>query len=129
MDFPGDFVVAPLTRVFVSELSADGSALGFTTVLDQAGRSPLRGLAIGDDGVTHYAGAVEGPWTVYLVGLDTAEGCAADFNGDGSLDVLDFVDFQAAWQAQDPAADCDGSGTFDVLDFVCYQNLFTGGCL
>ena len=55
-------------------------------------------------------------------------GCAADINGDGVLDVLDFVAFQNAWQAQDPIADCDASGTWDILDFVCYQNLFQQGC-
>lgn len=54
--------------------------------------------------------------------------CPADVNGDGALDVLDFVAFQVAWQAQDPAADCDASGDFDVLDFVCFQGLFIEGC-
>ena len=55
-------------------------------------------------------------------------GCAADFNGDGLVDVLDFVAFQLAWQAGDPSADCDASGTFDVIDFVCFQRLFVLGC-
>jgi hypothetical protein len=127
-DFPGDFVVGPQTRVFVSELSADGSALGFTTVIETNSPGTGYGLAIGPDGDTHFAGAINLPRDVYVVGLDTAEGCAADFNGDGSLDVLDFVTFQEAWQAQDPAADCDGSGTFDVLDFVCFQQVFVAGC-
>jgi hypothetical protein len=54
--------------------------------------------------------------------------CPADFNGDGTLSVLDFVAFQLAWQAGDPSADCDASGTFDVVDFVCFQGLFQDGC-
>ena len=54
--------------------------------------------------------------------------CPGDFNGDGSLDVLDFVAFQGAWQAGDPSADCDDSGTFDIIDFVCFQGLFVAGC-
>lgn len=54
--------------------------------------------------------------------------CAADFNGDGVLNVLDFVAFQLAWQNSDPAADCDASGEFDVLDFVCFQQRFGEGC-
>jgi hypothetical protein len=57
-----------------------------------------------------------------------AQGCGADFNGDGNLNVLDFVAFQLAWVDQDPAADCDNSGTFNVLDFVCFQQLFVAGC-
>jgi uncharacterized membrane protein len=56
------------------------------------------------------------------------EGCAADFNGDGALNILDFVAFQNAFTAQDPAADCDGNGAFNILDFVCFQGLFQGGC-
>jgi len=55
-------------------------------------------------------------------------GCGADVNGDGVLNVLDFVAFQLAWQAQEPIADCDGNGAFDVLDFVCFQLLFVEGC-
>jgi hypothetical protein len=55
-------------------------------------------------------------------------GCLGDFNGDGTLNVLDFVAFQLAWVAQEPEADCDGSGDFDVLDFVCFQQAFVAGC-
>lgn len=54
--------------------------------------------------------------------------CPADLNGDGRIDVLDFVAFQLAWQAQEPIADCDASGGFDVLDFVCFQQVFMEGC-
>ena len=57
-----------------------------------------------------------------------AGGCAADINGDGVLNVLDFVAFQLAWQAQEAIADCDDNGTYDILDFVCYQQLFVAGC-
>lgn len=57
-----------------------------------------------------------------------AQGCEADVNGDGSLDILDFVAFQNAFLIQDPVADCDGNGLFDILDFVCFQNLFQVGC-
>ena len=54
--------------------------------------------------------------------------CPADVNGDGALDVLDFVAFQQMWQDDDPDADCDADGSYDVLDFVCYQSLFEQGC-
>ena len=54
--------------------------------------------------------------------------CPADVNGDGQLNVLDFVAFQLLWQAADPAADCDANAEFDVLDFVCYQLAFQAGC-
>ena len=54
--------------------------------------------------------------------------CAADVNGDGNLDVLDFVAFQILWQAGDPAADCDANALFNILDFICFQQLFQAGC-
>ena len=54
--------------------------------------------------------------------------CYADFNDDGALNVLDFVAFQLAWQAQDPAADCDANAQFQILDFICFQTLFHDGC-
>ena len=55
-------------------------------------------------------------------------GCDADCNGDGELNILDFVCFQSEWQAQTPAGDCDGNGLYNVLDFVCYQGVFQAGC-
>jgi len=54
--------------------------------------------------------------------------CAADFNGDGELNVLDFVAFQIAWQAGDERADVNGDGVLDVLDFVAFQGVFLEGC-
>ena len=69
-------------------------------------------------------------WSVLVTDEAAEPGvcCAADVNGDGALNVLDFVAFQEAFVAGEPAADCDGSGAFDILDFVCYQNLFNAGC-
>jgi hypothetical protein len=54
--------------------------------------------------------------------------CYADFNGDGNLNILDFVAVQNAFVGGDPQADCDGSGMLNILDFVCFQNAFGGGC-
>jgi len=54
--------------------------------------------------------------------------CGADFNGDGSLDVLDFVAFQEAFVAGEASADCDADGVLNVLDFVCFQVSFQAGC-
>ena len=55
-------------------------------------------------------------------------GCAADVNGDGVLNILDFVEFQNLFVQMDPGGDCDGNGQFNILDFVCYQGLFQQGC-
>jgi hypothetical protein len=54
--------------------------------------------------------------------------CQADVNGDGALNILDFVAFQTLFVDADPSADCDGNGDLNVLDFVCYQQVFVAGC-
>lgn len=55
-------------------------------------------------------------------------GCIADFNGDGMLNILDFVAFQSAFTSGDAGADCNQDGALNVLDFVCFQSTFVGGC-
>jgi uncharacterized protein (TIGR03118 family) len=60
--------------------------------------------------------------------IDVASDCAADCNGDGVLNIADFVCFQSAWLAKTPAGDCDANGVFDVIDFVCFQGEFLAGC-
>jgi hypothetical protein len=54
--------------------------------------------------------------------------CPADVNGDGMLNILDFVAFQELFVQSDPGADCDENGQWNILDFVCYQGLFQAGC-
>ena len=54
--------------------------------------------------------------------------CLADFNGDGALNILDFVDFQLAFQAGEDAADVNGDGVLNILDFVTFQQIFVEGC-
>lgn len=61
-----------------------------------------------------------------------APACAADLDGSGTTDVLDFAIFAAAFGSTlgdanfDPAADLDGSNTIDVLDFSLFAADF--GC-
>jgi hypothetical protein len=78
-----------------------------------------------DIGVTNYHFVDRSAWVLFN---NSIQGCAADMNGDGVLNVLDFVEFQLLWQAGDRQADCDGTGEFNVLDFVCYQQAFVAGC-
>jgi hypothetical protein len=55
--------------------------------------------------------------------------CPADINTDGELNVLDFVAFQLAFQADDLSADCDADGVLtNPLDFICFQQSFQAGC-
>jgi glucose/arabinose dehydrogenase len=55
--------------------------------------------------------------------------CAADFDEDGALTILDFIAFQQAFTNAHPSADCDKNGTLNILDFVCFQTTFQAGCI
>ncbi|UYV11681.1 MAG: hypothetical protein NCW75_10265 [Phycisphaera sp.] len=55
-------------------------------------------------------------------------GCPADFDGDGSLSIFDFLAFQNAFAAGDLAADLDGDGVLTLFDFLAFQNEFDAGC-
>ena len=74
------------------------------------------GVSTGDDGLVTYFTLVP------------AASCPGDCDGNGVLNILDFVCFQTAWQSQTPFGDCDGNGLYNILDFVCYQGLFQQGC-
>ncbi|MEO1278495.1 MAG: GC-type dockerin domain-anchored protein [Planctomycetota bacterium] len=54
--------------------------------------------------------------------------CPADFNGDGSINIFDFLEFQNSFDAQDSCADMDDDGSFTIFDFLAFQNLFDAGC-
>ncbi len=54
--------------------------------------------------------------------------CQADVDGNGELDVFDFLEFQNLFVDGDGRADCDESGRLDIFDFLCFTNLFAGGC-
>jgi hypothetical protein len=59
---------------------------------------------------------------------DSCQVCEPDINGDGILDLFDFLAFQNLFVAQDPKADFDHNGVFDLFDFLAYQNSFLAGC-
>ena len=101
------------------------------------------------DGVRHYGWAEvemdntkntdEGFLVLYGVGYETTPetpiaagaplGCAADFTGDGVLDIFDVFAFLDAYAAMDPAADFTGEGTFDIFDVFGFLDVFNAGCV
>ncbi len=54
--------------------------------------------------------------------------CYADFNGDGALDLFDFLAFVNSFNAGGGDADCDGDGELNLFDFLCFVNAFNAGC-
>jgi len=88
----------------------------------------------GSDGKIHKMdlanGAIEKTYDtgMNITAMTVAEPCAADFNGDGNVNTLDFRDFFNAWTAKDQAADFDGNGVVNTQDVLVFLNAFTAGC-
>ena len=68
------------------------------------------------------------PLAVCFAAGGAAADCRPDCNGDGKLNINDFICFQAKWKAHDPYGDYDGSGTYTVNDFIRFQADFVKGC-
>jgi len=56
------------------------------------------------------------------------EGCVADINNDGALNIFDFTSFQSAFSDGRKCADINGDGSFNIFDFTSYQSEFSDGC-
>lgn len=63
-----------------------------------------------------------------LVAGGSVASCAADFDGNGSVDTRDVIAFLNAWSSQDAAADFDGNGVVDTRDVIAFLNAWSGGC-
>ena len=67
-------------------------------------------------------------YTLTLTGPDCGTSCLADFNGDGTVNTLDFLEFLNAFSAGDPRADFNGDDIVNTLDFLAFLNAFNAGC-
>jgi hypothetical protein len=56
------------------------------------------------------------------------EGCAPDLDGDGALDLFDFLAFTNLFNAGDLQADFDPDGVLTLFDFLAFTNAFNAGC-
>jgi hypothetical protein len=102
--------------------SADHPVLEGVQQLYQNNGSSIVDLGDGDAAEVIFSLDEDGLYAV------VEDACSADFNADGTLNILDFVAFQGAFVSQSLRADCDGNMQFDILDFVCYQGVFAAGC-
>lgn len=83
-------------------------------------------LVVGDDYDDYVELNFADAGAAYVVELPSA--CAADTDGNGLLDLFDFLGFQNLFVAQDCRADLNGDGVYDFFDFLAYQNAFSAGC-
>jgi len=54
--------------------------------------------------------------------------CEADMDGNGEVDVFDFLAFQSLFATGNGRADLDENGTLDIFDYLTFNNLFLDGC-
>ena len=54
--------------------------------------------------------------------------CLPDWNGDGTVNTLDFIAYLNDWAARDPGADLNGDGVVNTLDFLAFLNAWATGC-
>jgi subtilisin family serine protease len=54
--------------------------------------------------------------------------CRADFNGNGTADFFDYLDFVQAFSNNAAAADFNGNGTVDFFDYLDFVQAFDAGC-
>lgn len=71
-------------------------------------------------------GTIQTPQPAVTVAV--LDGCTADWNDDGSLDVFDYVAFGHSYASWDPRADLDNNGTHNVFDYIAFGGLYAGGC-
>jgi len=108
-----------------------GALIG-SDILPDTGAVWIAGLIFDDVGTFDRIEIDSGGGDGWLFSVDNilfeSQACYADFDGDGSLTIFDFLGFQNAFDAGDPAADCDADGSLTLFDFLCFQNLFDAGC-
>lgn len=54
--------------------------------------------------------------------------CVADLNFDGALDFFDLLEFQNLFATSDLRADFSGDGVLNSVDFVAFEAAFAAGC-
>jgi hypothetical protein len=147
--YSNTFGQAPMLDIFVVEVSNDGGASW--TELETVGPAGpevsggwnFKTFRIADvfsapsnEFRVRFTASDLGTGSVVEAGVDAIEifsydcgaSCAADRNGDGSLDFFDVQDFLNDFTAQDASADMNGDGSWDFFDVQSYLNLFSDGC-
>jgi hypothetical protein len=75
--------------------------------------------ALNSGGPFGVIGGFWGPFEVF---------CPADFNKDGQVDFFDYLDFVAAFDAENITADFNGDNQVDFFDYLDFAAAFDLGC-
>jgi hypothetical protein len=75
-------------------------------------------------------------YTIRVSGFNAAVGsgtlhitcCRVDMNGDGAVNVADYLAFLSLYSAGNAAADVNGDGQINVADYLAFLSLYSSGC-
>ena len=131
LDAPFIVLVLLLTALAPSTARAQFS-IDWYTIDGGGGTSSGGGFEVVGTIGQHDAGPANTGGSFQLVGgfwgAFTQGGCPADIDGNGVLNIFDFLAYQTAFSNNDPRADMDGNGTLNIFDFLAYQTAFGVGC-
>ena len=65
---------------------------------------------------------------IYTDTTITLSNCAADFNNDATVDLFDYLDFVAAFAANQSIADFNDDTVIDFFDYLDFIQAFSAGC-
>jgi hypothetical protein len=71
---------------------------------------------------------VNGPCGTLVSNRANVRFCASDFNCDGVIDLFDYLDFVAAFSANENGADFNSDGVTDFFDYLDFVASFASGC-
>jgi hypothetical protein len=108
--------------VFLDGTPGDRTAHGLFRI--PTGRPSDQFMAI----YTSFVGGTNYPQTTQFPVTVRVLACPADFNRDGAGDFFDYLDFVAAFAADDPSADVNTDGQIDFFDYLDFVMAFDEGC-
>jgi hypothetical protein len=107
--------------VTLAEASGDPAYTGDTVNLPAAVTARFIRFQVLADWGGDFAGLAE----IRFIGTAV---CTADFNGDGQINVADFLAFLSAYSAGAAAADLNADGQINISDFLAYLSGYAAGC-
>jgi hypothetical protein len=92
-------------------------------------RAPNPALCINYDRISYVQfGATIPIISSYLDNIVVARPCGVDINGDGQVNVGDFLAYLQLYASGDPRADFTGDGQVNVQDFLAFLAAYAAGC-
>lgn len=117
---------------FVYEYQSPDSEIVFFTCTCLSPCNPV----VGDHQMNVQFQDIRGAWssvlseTLFFNDTPCTTDCRADINGDGIVDILDFIELNSAFglSCTDCPADINDDGIVDILDFIIFNSSFGKIC-